>query len=1044
MTAGRRALQRRRRRGAARGGGRRRLRRLLLALAGLAAALTAAAAAAAGAGAFVAKQQYDEFVAEVAPPGELLAELPRGGARVYDRHGALLYEFVDAYGGLRRPVPLDGISEWMVRATVATEDASFWENNGLNIRGLARAGVENFSPFGDSDFLEGSGGSSITQQLAKNVYIPRAERAARTVDRKLREAAIALELTQRYTKEQILEWYLNSISYGGIYVGIQAAAEGYFDKQASDLTLAEAALLAGIPQSPALYDPLRNRAVAVARQHEVLDLMARHGAISPAEADAARRQELRFKANRFRIEAPHFVLGRVAREIEQRFGERALYENGLEVITTLDLGLQREAERILERRVAEFEETSDNHNGALYALDVASGQVLAYVGSRDYFDDGIEGRNDNVVSLNSPGSALKPFTYMTAFMRGWSTGTGILDTPVRVIDPGTGQFYVPRNPGGGYRGPITAADALGNSLNISAFKAIAFAGVDNALEVMRQLGLTTLDSPLGYGPALTLGGADITLGDLTYAYGVLANGGVMPGQEALAPHDEGERELDPIALLRVTDGSGAVLHDHAAPAERRVVGADFAYLVTSILTDPETRCLTFSRCRELQLPEAINPRTGDFAPRPSAWKTGTSEPFANSRAIGETWALGYTPSLVAGVWIGNADNAPLRNLYSTTVAWPAWRDFMAFAHDRLELPAREFDRPPGVEQRELCWPSGRLPSEQCPDLRRYRGLFSSDALLALEPDGVRDIRWQISAGRYDLARLTRDSDPEALTDSWWREVAIDTRTGLLAGAETPAAFVAREVRLALPANEVARWGGLAGWAAEHDATQLLAPSEASAASAALVRVASPAAGQRIFGSVAITGRADSPGFRGYAVEWGRGADPGAWTRLLRSDAPPAGGVLATWDTTRLADGAYSLRVLLEDEERGLLHYRIPVTIANHGPPTARIGAPADGAVVAGVARIGGVAESIRLLEVRLEVGVGLRPLRWELIRSAAGPEAGGALGSWDTTAVADGVYTIRLTVRDRAGGETTDSVAVTVRNAPETANPPLAAGDGAG
>ena len=401
--------------------------------------------------------------------------------------------------------------------------------------------------------------------------------------------------------------------------------------------------------------------------------MVRHAQISAEEAERAKRVELQFKANRFEIDAPHFVLGRVAEEIEQRFGERALYEDGLEVVTTLDLRLQTEAQRILEEKISEFEESSNGHNGAFYALDPKTGQILVYVGSRDYFRDDIEGRNDNVISLNSPGSTLKPFTYMTAFMQGWSTGAGILDTPAKVIDPATGQFFRPRNPSGGYQGSISAANALGNSLNVPAFKAILYAGVDNTIAVYRQVGMTTLDSTLGYGPSLTLGGVDITLEDVTVAYSVLANLGVMRGQDAIEGYDPGERTIDPVALLKVTDPYGVVLYEFAEPSERRVVGANFAYLVTSIISDGNNQCITFG-CGGLGLPG-----------RASAQKTGTSEPFVNSRAIGDTWAFGYTPDLVAGVWAGNADNSPMVNIDSTRISWRSWRDFMTFAHEELNI-----------------------------------------------------------------------------------------------------------------------------------------------------------------------------------------------------------------------------------------------------------------------------------------------------------------------------------------------------------------------
>ena len=1001
MTPARRITRRRARRRRANGGGGLHLGRWLFVAVGLLALVVVLGVATAGGSLLYGKKKYEEFVVNVVPPEELLATLPRGGARVYDRNGVLLYEFIDEFGGLRRPVPMSEISQWVVLATIATEDASFYENNGLNVRGLARAGIENLSPLGGSDFFEGTGGSSITQQLAKNVYIPKEERAERTVERKLKEAAIALELTERYTKDQILEWYLNSISYGGIYVGIQTAAEGYFGKEASDLTLPEAALLAGIPASPVRYNPITNEAVALARQHEVLGLMVRHGVITEAVAARARSTELQFKVNRFDIEAPHFILGRVAGEIAQRFGERALYEDGLEVITTLDLALQREAERVLEEKISEFEETSDGHNGALYALDPKTGQILVYVGSRDYFREDIEGRNDNAISLNSPGSTLKPFTYMTAFMQGWSTGSGILDTPARVIDSATGEFFEPRNPSGTFQGPISSANALGNSLNIPAFKTILFAGVENTMAVYRQVGITTLDNPLGYGPSLTLGGVDITLEDMVLAYSVLANQGIMRGQDTFERYDPGERTLDPIALLRVTDADGSLLYDFEQPAERRVVGPNFAYLVTSILSDPETQCITFG-CGGLNLPG-----------RTSAQKTGTSEPYENSRAIGDTWAFGYTPDLVAGVWAGNADNSPMVNINSTRISWRSWRDFMAFAHDHLKIPPSQFAQPAGVESRELCWPSGMLPTEHCPDTGRYTGLFAAEVLNA-EGEAL-----------------------QLLQDTWWQPVDIDTRTGLLATSETPATFVSREVRLVLPPAEIERWNGLDEWASDVGVTRLLAPTESSTDAREFLYVSTPTVSQEVSGPLAISGKATSPDFESYTVEWGRGANPDSWVRLIESTSPVSAGVLATWDTTQAPDGSYTLRVRLEDARRGGLRFTIPIVVKNDyqgaefdDAPIVQISSPLSDSVVSGTVALEGIAFANSLREVRIDVGAGLQPAEWTSVRRDARISVTGSLGSWDTTGFADGLYTIRLTVRDGLDGIGQTRVIVTVRNSP--------------
>ncbi|MEE8421322.1 MAG: transglycosylase domain-containing protein [Dehalococcoidia bacterium] len=1015
--------RRRRRRGNGRGGRAPRPRNRGLMIAGGAlAVLAVAVVVAAGAGAIYGKSRYDDFVSGVVPPEQLIGELPRGGARIYARDGTLLYEFIDELSGLRRPVPFGDISRFLVDATVATEDQDYWTNNGLNIRGLARATYENFSPFSGSVF-EGSGGSSLTQQLAKNVYIPREERSERSVDRKLKEAAIALELTDRYSKEQILEWYLNSISYGSIYVGVEAAAQGYLGKSVSDLTLAESALLAGIPQQPALYDPFLNLdgeghlvGAAKARQRQVLNLMVGSGYITRQQADAAAAEEIEFKTGRFEIEAAHFVLGRVANEIRERFGPRALFDDGLEVVTSLDLTLQREAEKALEHWISEFEEQSDGHNGAVFALDPHTGQILVYVGSRDYFRDDIEGRNDNIISLNSPGSTLKPFTYMTAFMQGWSTGTGIIDAPFQIIDAATGKPFSPRNPIKDFQGVITAEKALGNSLNIPAFKTIIWAGVNNVVSVLKEVGFTSLDNPLGYGPALTLGGVDITLEDITFAYSVLANEGVMRGQQAVIPFDPGERTLEPVVLLKVTDAEGETLYEFTEPQERRVVASNFAWLVTSILSNGDNQCITFGVCNALALPG-----------RQSAAKTGTSEPFEyevgkEKREIGDTWALGYTPDLVAGVWAGNSDNSPMVNILSTSISWRTWRDFMILAHEHLALDPKPFTKPAtGIVERELCWPSGRLPTDLCPSIHRYTGLFAVDV-------------------------LPRDQESlAAFQDDWWQLVRIDTRTGLLAAPTTPAAFVTEEVRLVLPRDEIyvkdeqgeeiGVWDGLRDWAARYGIDGLLAPTEENVEGATLLRIVSPVATQTVQGNVAVIGRASSEDFLGYTVDWARAAAPDVWVRHWSSDREVPDGVLASWDTRTVPNGRYIVRVVLSDAKRGDLRFEVPLTIDNGADgaeldlaPWGQINSPLAGSTVAGLVRVRASAVSGLMAEAVLEFGPGIKPPQWTELARITTPTVDRALATWDTTELPDGTYTLRLTVFDRRLGSTEIRTIVTVKN----------------
>jgi membrane peptidoglycan carboxypeptidase len=960
-------------------------------------------AAALGVGLF-AVSRYRAYASGVVPPERLLSELPRGGARIYDRNGVRLYEFVDEFGGLRRPVALADISEHLRRATIATEDASFYANNGLNTRGLMRAAYENFSPFGGDPF-SGSGGSSITQQLAKNVYIPKEQRAARSVDRKLRETVIALELTKRYSKDQILEWYLNSISYGGVYVGIQAAALGYFGKPASELTLAESALLAGIPQSPLAYEPIQNPERAKARQAEVLGIMVRHGVIAQEQADAAAAEELAFQTARFDIDAPHFVLGPVARELEARYGARALYEDGLEVTTSLDVRLQRAGEAALEKYIREFEATANGHNGALMAVDPKNGQVLAYIGSRDYFRDDIQGRNNNITALNSPGSTLKPFTYIAAFQQGWGTGTAIIDSPAKVIDPSTGQPFSPRNPNGAYNGVVTAASALGNSLNVPAFKTIIFAGVDNVVNLLKQSGLTTLNDERGYGPALTLGGVDVRLDDLTFAYSVLAGSGTMRGQQPVTPHRSGERTVDPVVLLKVADANGRVLHESRQPVERRIMTAPYAYLATSILSDAQQTCITFN-CAGLSLPD-----------RPSAAKTGTSEPFENSRAIGETWTFGYTQDLVAGIWAGNADNSPMQNIVSTSISWRAWRDFMQDAHRILELPARPFVRPTGVEEREVCWPSGRLPTDACPNERRYRSLLASEA---------------IPTDKEKLAKVS---------DSWWQKLRIDTRTGQVASASAPAQYVREEVRLVFPKEELEAWPGLREWAVAAGLGGRLGPSVDGAESASFVSIATPAPEQTVSGQLVVGGRAASPDFQRYVLEWGRGRAPTNWVQVGGGTGSVLGGALGSWDTRLVENGPYMLRVRVLDAKRGELRDTVAVTVLNAGgqqppaggtpgariEPVAQITTPSEGATISGPTVVTGVAIAGQLLDVTLEVGAGAQPAQWTLLRRDSTPVANSPVGIWDPTGLTDGLYTLRLTVRDRVLGSAETTVAVVLR-----------------
>ena len=917
----------------------------------------------------------------VVPAEELFAKMPRGGAKIYDRNGLLLYQFVDEYEGLRRPVELENISQFLIQATIATEDKTFFTNNGLNTAGLMRAAYENFIPFGNLGFFAGSGGSSITQQLAKNLYIPREERYLRTIDRKLKETIIALELTEKYEKEQILEWYLNSISYGGIYVGIQAASEGYFGKSAYDLTLAESAFLAGIPQSPVKYNPYKNFDQAKMRQNEVLQLMLANQRITIGELELAVTQSINLQPYQFEIKAPHFVLGRIADEVSARYGDRAIFSDGLNIVTTIDYNLQKIGQEVLEEWIAKFEEDSLGHNGALMALDVKTSEILVYIGSRDYFSDEIEGRNDNITSKNSPGSTLKPFTYLQAFRKGWTSGTGIVDAPAKVYDPASGEYFEPKNPGGKYLGVATTAKALGNSLNVPALKAILYAGVNDTVKFLKQIGFTTLDSKSGYGPALTLGGVDITLEDITYAYSVLANQGTMVGQKTIFDRDAQERALDPISILSITKDNGDIVLDNTS-TKRRVIESNFTFLITSILSNGENTCEIFG-CNTLVL-----------GSRPSAQKTGTSEPFeeeekdaCKDRCIGETWTIGYTPQIVSGNWYGNSNNEPMQNIFSTTVSHKIWRDFMIKSHDYLDLAVARFNRPTGLQEKELCWPSGKIPSDECPEDRRFVGIFPAD----------------------NLPR--NEAEEDNLKDTWWQEIEIDKRTGLLPTFDTPLTMRTKELRLTLPLKEIDEWDGYRNWAAKNRLTDLAAPVKDGYWSEALSKITSPSYNQAISGSIAIEGRATSPDFLGYELLWQPVNQPQTWFMMKQSDQKVLNGLLGIWNSSSLPQGEYRIKLLVNDKNFNFIDYEIEVSLENNNFeeikfPQIGFNISPEGIIAKDDLEIQAFNNSDFSYNILL--GSGVAPTEW-LNLSANIVERGKVIDiKWNTKQVKDGIYRIKI------------------------------------
>lgn len=600
-------------------------------------------------------------------------------AFIYDRNGELLYEIFDPNGGRRVWVPLREVSPHLIAATLATEDPNFWTNPGVDVLAIARAMVQNLSAGEIS-----SGASTITQQLVRNVLLPPDERYSQSYSRKVREAILAYELSQRFGKDQILEMYLNEIYYGNLAYGIGAAARVYFGKHPRDLTLGEAALLAGLPQAPVDYDPFKNFRMARLRQAYVLDRMVTIGLISEAEAQAALREPLKLQTDQLgTIHAPHFVWY-VRDLVERRFGRERLYSSGLRIYTTLDLNIQRMAEQAAREHIAKLREVNAT-NAAVVVLDPKTGEILAMVGSVDYWDKEIQGEVNVAIAERQPGSALKPITYVTAFEKGYGPATVINDAPISLPQGPGLPLWQPRNHDGKFRGRVTIRQALAPSLNIPAVLALQEVGLPAMLANAHKMGITTLSDPQRYGLALTLGGGEVKLLDLTYAYATFANGGAQVG--APVPPQErkpGMREYEPVALRRVEDSQGNVLLDYRPPPPKQILRAEFAYEITDILSDDLARAPTYGRNSVLVID------------RPAAVKTGTTDNYRDG------WTIGYTPDLVVGVWTGNTDNTPMKNVYGASGAGVIWNKVMRDVHAYRKLPPRPFPVPPGIRRGEVC------------------------------------------------------------------------------------------------------------------------------------------------------------------------------------------------------------------------------------------------------------------------------------------------------------------------------------------------------
>jgi len=678
------------------------------------------------------------LVVDLPSPDRLYERAAAPSMRIYDRHGRLLYEILDPHGGAHTPVSLAEIPPDCLHATIATEDASFYRNPGVDAWAIIRALWINIQ---GGEIL--SGGSTITQQLARNLLLSPEERSEVTLERKLRETILAWRLARTYTKDEILTLYLNESNYGNLAYGIEAAAQTYFARHASELDLAQCALLAGMPQAPAYYNPLENPKAARARRQVVLGLMVEQGYISQQEADLAAREPLHLASVPFPIEAPHFVMY-VRGMLEQKFGREAMYTQGLVVTTTLDLDIQHTVERIVRYRLAQLADTRfgqlprNVNNAAVIVMDPQTGEILAMVGSPDYFNPRIDGAVNGTITLRQPGSSIKPITYAAAFD---PTRPTPLTPATMMVDMRTayvtreGMPYVPYNYNRQWHGPVLLRQALASSYNLVAVKVLADVGIAEMSRLARAMGITTFDDVDRWGLSLTLGGGEVRLLELTAAYGAFANGGYR---------------LEPIPIHQIRDHRGHLLYLSDTGRGERVLDERVAYLITDILKDPLARMSSFGEDSVLRLT------------RPAAVKTGTTSDWRDN------WTLGYTPDLLVGVWVGNANNEPMNRVSGVTGAGPIWHDVM---ETMLKgQPVRDFVVPEGIVRVEVCADSGLLP--------------------------VKGESWPIFAGRsgsrhpvpcqHRLEEVFIAGSEPTRTDDWHWIYALDVRNGLLAGPDCPA------------------------------------------------------------------------------------------------------------------------------------------------------------------------------------------------------------------------------------------------------------------
>ena len=823
---------------------------------------------------------YASFAAELPPADEIRQRSLDAfeTTRIYDRTGEhLLYEIIPPDGGRRTWVSLDSLPQYLIDATVVMEDKNFYDETlytnfyGVNVEGVMRA------VYGELTGENLGGGSSIPQQVVKLVLFDTLEeRAERSYLRKLKEMIMTVELMRqnpgREGRDQILEAYLNNIFYGNMANGIEAAAQTYFSKSASDLTLAEAAMLVPLPQYPALT-PLAEPELAKERQEMVLDRLYLEGYVSAEEAFAAKQETLKIAPATIDMQAPHWVLY-VRDQLEKRYGTDMVYGGGLQVITSIDMEIQNTVEQMARDHVAEIGERNKLTNAAIVVLDAKRAEILAMVGSLDYRNEEIDGEINMALAELQPGSSFKPFVYATAFAQGYTPATMIMDIPMTYPNP-PHEDYEPENYSKTFHGPQSLRSALANSYNIPAVELMNWVGIVPVIDTAHAMGIETLQGS-GYGLSTALGGSPVRVIDMAYAFSVFANNGTMLGTPK-RPQDvmPGYRQLDPVSILQVNNARGEEIYRYLQPERRDVLSPQVAYLITHVLSDNVARTPAFGSVNSLILPD-----------RPVAAKTGTTNDYHDG------WTVGFTPQFVTAIWTGNTNHDPMaEGAAGIRTAGPLWQRIMTYLHEGK--PVEQFVRPEGIVSATVDAVSGKLPTEYTPSTREE--IFIAGTV----PTDHDDVHVPFQ---------------------------IDRTTGQIATPYCPPEVVETVVYAVYP-PEAGDWVLKEGIAQPPTEMCDVHGPDYSGQDMAII---SPRPYQSVGGVVTITGNARAGSQERFWLQIGQGNEPTQWTPITGESGDRIdNNVLGMWDTNGL-DGRYMLQLVVIDAGNTRT-IEIPVIVDNQAP-----------------------------------------------------------------------------------------------------------------